>query len=416
MNKSIYIIPFLFLVFLKTNAQNNNSPYSIIGIGDIEKSNFDRTTGMGSAGLALNSNRFLYQANPASFVSLDNQFFYFDVSSRYRSVNYSGAPIVDPTQATSSDLQFRKIAAAVKLKKRWAISVGLLPYSTVNYSFVGSKSILGTNSSASAYYTGVGSTNKLYITNSFAITKDLSVGLEFDDVFGQIKETETIAPGVVDNTLVTNRNILFGKSLFKAGLQYGFNLNKKVRIKMGGTITQKASINADYTLLVTDGTTTVVNNENYKNQFFTLPATYAGGIAAIFNNSITVAADYTTQNWAANNTSGLSYSLVDSRKFALGAEYSNKVTYFNQTLEKYYLQTGIFYTDSYLKINGIQLKDYGLSFGVGGQLKRSGLGLQLAIELGLNGTTDNNLIKERYTQFNFTISYRDLWFIKRKYD
>ena len=85
-------------------------------------------------------------------------------------------------------------------------------------------------------------------------------------------------------------------------------------------------------------------------------------------------------------------------------------------LEKYYLQTGIFYTDSYLKINGIQLKDYGLSFGVGGQLKRSGLGLQLAIELGLNGTTDNNLIKERYTQFNFTISYRDLWFIKRKYD
>ena len=85
-------------------------------------------------------------------------------------------------------------------------------------------------------------------------------------------------------------------------------------------------------------------------------------------------------------------------------------------LEKYYLQTGIFYTDSYLKINGIQLKDYGLRFGVGGQLKRSGLGLQLAIELGLNGTTDNNLIKERYTQFNFTISYRDLWFIKRKYD
>lgn len=402
--------------YRNAGAQNNNSPYSIIGIGDIEKSDFDRSTGMGSAGIAMNSNRFMYQSNPASYISLDKQFFYFDITSRYKSVNYSGVPIVDPTQATSSDLQFKKIAAAVKLKKKWAVSIGLLPYSTVNYSFMGTKSVLGSNFSTAAYYTGVGSTNKLYITNSFSLAKNLSIGIEFDDVFGQIKETEAISPGVIDTSLTTNRNILIGKAFFKAGIQYGFNLSNKTKIKLGGTITQKASIKADYALQVTDGNTIIVNNESYKTKYFTLPISYAAGIAAVFNDNYTVAADYTTQNWAANNTSGLDYSLVDSRKMALGFEYSNKVTYYNQTIEKYFLQTGIFYNDSYLKINGNQLKDYGVSLGVGGQLRRSGLGLQCAVEIGLNGTTNNNLIKERYTQINFTLSYRDLWFIKRKYD
>lgn len=59
-------------------AQNNASPYSIVGIGDIEKSSFDRTSAMGHAGVALSSdatNRFLYHANPASYSGLQDKFF-----------------------------------------------------------------------------------------------------------------------------------------------------------------------------------------------------------------------------------------------------------------------------------------------------------------------------------------------------
>ena len=82
-------------------AQNNTSPYSIIGIGDIEKSSFDRTSGMGHAGVALSSNRFLYQSNPASFSAIDEHFFYFEFSSRYKTVGYSGTPVTYPTQSNS---------------------------------------------------------------------------------------------------------------------------------------------------------------------------------------------------------------------------------------------------------------------------------------------------------------------------
>ena len=69
-------------ILIEAKAQNNSSPYSIIGIGDIEKSSFDRTSGMGHAGVALSSNRYIYQANPASYAALDQHFFHFEAAAR----------------------------------------------------------------------------------------------------------------------------------------------------------------------------------------------------------------------------------------------------------------------------------------------------------------------------------------------
>lgn len=88
----------------------------------------------------------------------------------------------------------------------------------------------------------------------------------------------------------------------------------------------------------------------------------------------------------------------------------------NQLYERYFLQTGFSYSNSYLRINGIQLKDYGLTFGAGAELSRtplSSLAIQGAIELGIRGTTDKGLIRERYTQFTLSLCYRDFWFSRK---
>jgi len=50
-------------------------------------------------------------------------------------------------------------------------------------------------------------------------------------------------------------------------------------------------------------------------------------------------------------------------------------------------------------------------------LTRSGLGLNGSIELGMRGNVNNGMIKEKYTSFNLTISYRDFWYtLGRRYD
>ena len=58
----------------KMFAQNTSSPYSIIGLGDIEKSFFDRTSGLGHAGVALHNDRYFFVGNPASFSFLEKTY------------------------------------------------------------------------------------------------------------------------------------------------------------------------------------------------------------------------------------------------------------------------------------------------------------------------------------------------------
>ena len=132
--KKLYIAFVACICLGKLSAQNTSSPYSIIGLGDMEKSYFDRTSGLGYGGVALSSDRYLLLSNPASLSFLMNPSysnpFYFEVAARYKNVNYSGSAITSNTTNQSNDLQFKKIAFAIKPKKRWGLSFGLMPFSS----------------------------------------------------------------------------------------------------------------------------------------------------------------------------------------------------------------------------------------------------------------------------------------------
>ncbi len=403
-------------------AQNNASPYSIVGIGDIEKSSFDRTSGMGHAGVALSSdatNRFLYHANPASYSGMQDKFFNFEASVRYKAVNYSGTPIGNASASQSADLQFKKLVVAIKIKPRWGAAIGLLPFSTSNYSFYSTKTIIGSTTIIPTYSEGTGSTNQFFIANSYKINKHLSVGLHTAYIFGQLNQTETLLSGVSDSTLTTERNILLGNFFFKGGLQFQTKINKNIQLLAGATGSLKTPLKANYQLKVVDGTTALLSDNHYKDTYFNLPVSYTGGIAAKIKDKYTIAADYNFQSWDGANTNAYNYQLVNSSRYSLGFEYSKKINFRDYqgnilSAEKYFVQTGVFYTDSYLRIYGKQISEYGITIGGGFNTVKSNLGLQVGLEIGRRGTTDIGLIKEVYTQFHATFVYRDFWRVKIK--
>lgn len=406
-----------FVVAIQGKAQNNNSPYSMIGIGDLEKSSFDRTSGMGYAGLAISSNRYMYNDNPASFARLDEHFFHFEVTTRFKSVNYYGDPITDLGQSGSNDLQVKKLAMAIKIRPKWAVSFGLMPYSTSNYSFAGQKNMYGTDITAKAYYEGSGGLNQFYLTNSVELGKHFSIGLQAAYLYGQLKQTETLAMDGTDSTLTTARNMYIGKPYLKIGAQYKTKLSSSLDIAVGAVASNQLSLQSDYGLVVLNGSSVLLSNEFYKTSYFTVPANYGAGIAATVRDKYTFALDYHYEGWDKLAQKGLSYSLVNSQRISAGTEYSKKISYNGVKFEKYFLQGGFFYEDSYLKIYGQQISNYGITLGAGGMLNGSGLGWHTALEIGARGTTDNGLIKEKYTQISFTLSYRDFWFTKmKKYD
>ncbi len=397
-------------------AQNNTSPFSMLGIGDLEKSNFDRTSGMGHAGVALSSSRFIYQMNPASYAALDQHFLFFEASARFKNVSYTGTPITDLTNNVSNDLQFRKVNLGTKVTPRWAVGFGLNPYSTVNYSFLGVKAIQGSNLFADAYYTGTGNTSIAHFTNSFVVNKNLLLGLQTSYIFGHMEESETLSGQLADSLINTTRNRQLGQARFKLGFQYKTSLNKQWDIALGGTFAPKTNLWSNTSIKARSGNTILLENDYYESSYFTLPAAYQAGMAATFKNAFTLALDYQYEGWRQTNYSGVSYLLDDSRRFSGGFEYSKKASYLDQAYEKFFLQTGVFYTDSYLRINGIQIKDYGLTLGAGAELSRtplSSLAIQAALELGVRGTTDKGLVRESYTQFTLSLCYRDFW-VSRK--
>jgi hypothetical protein len=389
----------------------------MMGIGDIENSYFDRTTGMANTGVALSSYRFMYNNNPASYASLEDHLFYFELSARYKGVLYSGGAITaNADNSSSGDIQFKKITAAIKIKPKWGLSFGLLPFSNANYSFYANKLIAGISSPVSAYYTGSGNINQVYVANSFKLSKNLSLGVQSSFVFGQQQQQETVYSGtVIDSTLITTNNTYYSNLYFKGGLQYRTKFNKNWNISAGATGSLKTKLNTVTGLTVQTGSSTSYNNDNYANSYFKLPLIYSGGIAATFKNKLTFAADYNHQSWSNLNVAGVGYNLTNSSRYSTGFEYSKLENYRGFLFEKYFIQGGLYYSNSYLTINGKQINDFGLSFGYGKGFT-NGLSFQSALQLGTRGTTNNGLIKENYMQLTFTLSFAEYWITKKRYN
>jgi hypothetical protein len=409
---------FIFLCFfsLSLTAQNNTSPYSILGVGDIETGFYGKWSGMGNAQVALSSNRYINQSNPASYSRLDDQFFNFEISGRYRNTSYASSSIAS-ANTSSADISMKKVALGLKITKKWGTGVGIMPFSISNYSFYSGKTIQGTNLQTTVYNKGSGALTQAYWANSFSINKHISAGIQTAFLFGSLEQDEALANDLSSNQIVTTRNIFLHSPYVTYGLQYKGNLNKKWQLALGGTYSNKTSLGAEYSLHVTEGTTDLISEEVVKSDNFNLPRTYTAGAAIIYNNALTFSTDYRNQNWSTLQYKGLNYALVNSGRYSAGFEYAKNLNYFNTRVERVFYQAGFFYNNSYLQLNQEQLKDYGITLGIGGNSKRNSMGYQLSVEVGSRGTLDKGLIKENYSQVTFTLAYRDFWFTKgRKYE
>lgn len=424
----------IFTAFVSAGfAQNTSSPYSIIGIGDIEKSNFDRTSGIGHSGLALVNDRFINASNPASYSFLNDKFFNFEVSARYKNINYSGDPLKNAAATQSNDLQFKRVGAAIKLKPRWGLGLGVTPFSNSNYSFFGTRSVQGSGSLLlNTYNEGSGSLNSAYLALSYVLPlkqidkklpkpiPTLSFGIQTNFLFGQFQQKESIFSPLSDSVLVTTRNIFYNNPQFKGGLIFNYPINDKWRASFAATGTLKSTLRSQEDLTIVDGQTEIKKTETINEDGFKLPTMFGVGVAATYKNKYTFTADYHRQNWSELGYRGIGYTLTNSERLSAGLQLSNNIDLRGGgSFEKSFLQIGGFYKNTYLNINNQSIKDYGITLGAGIQLFKNvdaagKLALMGNIEIGTRGTTNAGLIKENYTQFGITLSYRDFWFTNIK--
>ena len=408
-NKKMLHIAFLLLGLpIASLAQVNSSPYSVLGIGDIESSSFDRYTGMASAGVALSDSRYIHNSNAASLTGLVQRFFSFELSERYKQVLYTGGG-VQPTNNQTSDFQMRRLNIATKITKRWGSSIGLMPFSTSSYNFTSNKVVVGTYQNLAATYQGTGGVNQVYWANGYRITKNTSIGVTSSILFGSLAQTENLESSGATGTLITTSNNFLHNYYFNFSLLTKLKLNKHWLSTYGITFTPQTFLYSTTTVNVTDSSTNAILKAGTPlYSHFNLPMGINAGIALIKDNKYTFTINAQTQNWGSLNYSGQNYQLVNSNRISIGFQSSSLLrNYYNQDYEKGFFQLGLYGGNSYLKVNNQQLMDFGATIGYGRNSSKSALGWVAAMEVGREGSPSSAILSQNYVNLTITLSFLD---------
>lgn len=395
------------------SAQNITSPYSILGIGDIESKDYGKFFGMASAAQAIRNASFINLNNPASLASLDPGMLNIDINSRWRSSSFQYKP-GDSFTSSYNDAAIRRMSLTFKPGKVWGFSFGIKPYSTVNYLIDEKLSLFdGSNTQVSKTVTGSGGINEVYLANGVNLGAHFSAGLTVSYLWGSLSRStlyyyEDIGVNIVRNEYEELRGVQF-----QAGMQYSGKTGEALRHNFGVTLRSPVSLKGRFSTEYLENDTTV-SGSSTQNNSFDLPLQLAAGYALIISNVITVSADYTYSFWKKIKLDYPNAYTTPSSRFALGFQYAPLKNMQGQQLEKVFVQAGLAYEQSYLTISNNQIRDLSATAGLGANLSRL-MNVYLGIEVGTKGDVSAGQIKERYTQVSAGITLKEFWRNTKKY-
>jgi hypothetical protein len=220
------------------------------------------------------------------------------------------------------------------------------------------------------------------------------------------------------------------KPVFSLGLQYKETFGEKFFLSVGGTYDLKANtgVKLEYAIvnqIYPYDTLSLNSGELIQPEYplgsdttirdLTIPSKIGAGVAVGIPDKLIITGDYYFQDWT-GAMSGPNYSTTRASSFHLGAEFIPD----NQALRGYHklmtYRLGGYYSNYYLMVNDTQLKDYGITFGLGFPIRSMKSSINVAFTLGTRGTTEQNLVEENYGIITFNVTLHDLWFRKRRFD
>jgi hypothetical protein len=396
-------------------TQTNNQPYSIHAIGEITDNIINRTSGLGSTGLAYRNNRYLITNNPASLSALDNQFFAGEIGVNGQYIDYSGNG-VSATNHQSSDITFKRFSLGTKIFRHWGSAVGLVPYSEENYEYSGTRPIGGSAAILPTYDQGYGGINKVFWANGYEFLNHFSIGITTSYLFGSINNKNIILGQGSSIYLSSNNNTFFDKIYLDYGLQYYGSINSHWDFTIGAVFANQTNLRAETNTNVINLDSNVLRTKTILGTY-TLPASYGLGFSITMNKKYTLVGDYKFQNWASLRSTTGDFFYENSQRASVGFEISNKKVAYNTLYETSFFQAGFYYNKTYLIVNGTPINDIGGSLGMGFNSKRTPLSFMVVLQYGIKGTTNNNLLRENYMNMSFIFSMRDFWYTHgRKFD
>jgi long-subunit fatty acid transport protein len=419
----------LFPLVAEAQTNGSNSPYSRYGFGLLS----DRAQGFnkGMSGLAygMRNGTELNMKNPASYASIDSLTFLFDVGFSLQNANLNQ----NGSKVNAHNTSYDYLSLGFRASERLGMSLGLMPYSTIGYSFSSSEAMADNRDiTQTNTYSGDGGLHEVYAGIGWNPFKPVFVGMNVGYLWGEV--TNTVLASFSQTTVASRRrqytaDIRSYKLNF--GFQYAAAFDKNNRFVLGAAYELGHDIRSngyyyDQTIQssTTEGDTLVAKNA------YALPHSVGVGFSWKYKEKLSVGVDYNWQQWSTVKSPTLvdaadggklytsaTGSFTDMHKVTVGAEYVADPAGLHWR-ERVRYRVGFSYTSPYTKVNGVNgPKDYLVSAGVALPIintynNRSLLNISAQYERVKPQVA--GMISEHYLRLCIGLSFNERWFMKWK--
>lgn len=401
-----------------------NSPYSILGLGDLQGTALSMNEGTGGAGVSAGNMLQLNGLNPALLVRNRFTAFEFAGSGQYKDVASASGGQRD----LAANISY--LALSFPITPRWSSGVSLKPYSYVDYNTSSTSLVAGTNYPSVYSFSGRGAVNRVAWSNGFSVGKYLNVGFDVFYLFGNIEKSSQVTlvtGGEEDNTVGVKEKLNLKNVSGRGGLTVRLPVKKdKMFVNVGGTYTYGNFLFAKSTSVYelsrqsfTDPSYTPDTLQKNVKGYVDMPFQYRVGASFEMPFKLLISADYEYTNWDSFKPFGSpeSRQVASTGRFYFGADYIPK---FNRSLrywDQISYRAGFNFGPAYYAPNGNQIDDRSVSVGLGLPISRGGASLlSLAVTGGERGAVSSNTIRERYLRMTVAWAFADRWFEKPKLD
>ena len=409
----------LFMLSEYSFSQVTHSPYSSIGLGDIQDPTTAAKFGIGGLGVSNGTYYSLNIVNPALLHYNRVALFSVAILGETKSIKQG----VESYKAGSGRINHMALAFPL-ISGKLSTSLVLNPYSTVNFDVTYQTPIDGSPTDSAVFVgKGDGGVDQLSLAVGGELFKGFSLGLKANYLFSSIrKETASYLPFISSTAYVAtlNERLSFSDFLFGAGFAYSYSIKENTSINIGATYDLETDINSKYFVRMDQkhiaGSTifgdTIADNTPIKVK---IPSKLALGLSYSHKNKFVIGADYSLQDWS-KSTINREYALTKREKYTFGVEITPDVSSLNNYLKKVTYRIGASYINTPYIFGDTQITDFGINFGLSLPVVRFS-SLDFGVQVGNRGTLSNNLIQENYFKVYFGVSFNDnRWFLRPKFN
>ncbi len=434
--KHICLVSIVALASFSAQAQSTTaSPYSFYGIGSLKFKGTVENRSMGRLTFLTDSIHFNL-SNPATyaghrFTALqdEGQIITYTVGGSRSTADLNSSSSTEQAKNTSFDYLAVRFPTG-----KLGFGFGLMPYTAVGYNLES----LNTDQALSSRFNGEGGLNKVFVGLGYRFSDALQAGIEFQYNFGNVVNQGIVYDYDNDGELLQyqsqeyNRSDLSGTSL-TLGLHYDKKLNEKLSLYAGATFSKNSKLASQnqrsystLRILQASGQSVVVNTITADLEALglaetklTLPSrtTLGLGIGSPLKWFVGTEVAFSQTSQFSNAFISIdNVSYEDATSFSLGGYYIPKYDSFRKYYRKVTYRAGVYKESTGMIINGSAIDEFGISFGLGLPVGQFFSNANIGVEFGKRGTTDNNLIEEKFVNLQIGLSLNDRWFVKRRYN